>query len=296
MLRLTGNSIVADEIELSTLNSVLGLHSPTGRWVTYNTPMDGTRKASAHDIVFQARAGSPELNCCSVNGPRGLGMISDWAVMRAGNGLVLNWYGPSAFTTTVGKSHQVTLTQETNYPIEPRVRLRVQSKGGESFPIHLRIPYWSQKTRVTIDGRVQPTPEAGTYLQLERKWRSDVLIEVDFDFSFHFWKGDKECRGKTSVYRGPILLTYDRRFNEMDPTEVPELDANGLAGKLVKADAWLPPMLLMEFAAANGGKLRLCDFASAGITGSPYRSWLPVKDAPEHAFSERNPLGSSRAS
>src|SRR5258705_7483643 len=46
MLRLTGHSIVADEMELSTLNSVLGLHSPNRRWVTYNTPMDGTRKAN----------------------------------------------------------------------------------------------------------------------------------------------------------------------------------------------------------------------------------------------------------
>jgi DUF1680 family protein len=42
MLRLTGNSIVADELELSTINSVVGLHSATGRWATYNTPMDMT--------------------------------------------------------------------------------------------------------------------------------------------------------------------------------------------------------------------------------------------------------------
>src|SRR5581483_8333263 len=57
MLRLTGDPVVADELELTTLNSALGLFSPTGRWATYNTPMDGVRKASAHDIVFQAREG-----------------------------------------------------------------------------------------------------------------------------------------------------------------------------------------------------------------------------------------------
>src|SRR5437773_5415886 len=99
MLRMTEDSIVADELELSMLNSVLGLHSPSGRWVTYNTPMDGIRKASAHDIVFQARAGSPELNCCSVNGARGLGMISDWALVRSGEDVLLNWYGPSTIST-----------------------------------------------------------------------------------------------------------------------------------------------------------------------------------------------------
>ena len=98
MLRMTGSSVVADEIELATLNSGFGLHSRSGRWVTYNTPMDGVRNASAHDIVFQARAGSPELNCCSVNGPRALGMIGDWALMRERGGLVLNWYGPGSMT------------------------------------------------------------------------------------------------------------------------------------------------------------------------------------------------------
>ena len=74
MLRLTGNSIVADELELTMLNSVVGMHSSTGRWATYNTPMNGVRCASAHSIVFQSREGTPELNCCSVNTPRGFGM------------------------------------------------------------------------------------------------------------------------------------------------------------------------------------------------------------------------------
>ena len=60
MLRLTGDPLVADELELSTFNAVFGAQSPTGRWWTYNTPMDGHRRASAHDIVFQARAGTPE--------------------------------------------------------------------------------------------------------------------------------------------------------------------------------------------------------------------------------------------
>jgi len=79
MLRLTGDSRVADELELSLFNSGFGMMSPSGRWVTYDTPMDGARLASAHSIVFQSRAGSPELNCCSVNGPRALGLTGEWA-------------------------------------------------------------------------------------------------------------------------------------------------------------------------------------------------------------------------
>jgi len=42
-------------------------------------------------------------------------MISDWALMRDGDGLVLNWYGPSKIAARVGDT-PVTLTQETDYP------------------------------------------------------------------------------------------------------------------------------------------------------------------------------------
>ena len=69
-LRLTGSAACADELELATENAALGAEHSSGRWWTYSTPMDGHREASAHSIVFQARAGTPELNCCSVNGPR----------------------------------------------------------------------------------------------------------------------------------------------------------------------------------------------------------------------------------
>lgn len=97
MLRLTGDPLCADELELTTFNGGVGAQHPSGRWWTYNTPMDGFREASAHTIVFQARAGTPELNCCSVNAPRALGMLSEWAVMADAAGLVVNYYGPGSF-------------------------------------------------------------------------------------------------------------------------------------------------------------------------------------------------------
>src|SRR4029079_6255926 len=87
MLRLTGNPVVADELEWSAWNAALGAQHPSGRWWTYNTPMDCQRTASARAIVFQALAGSPELNCCSVNGPRSLCLLADWAVMYSADGI-----------------------------------------------------------------------------------------------------------------------------------------------------------------------------------------------------------------
>jgi hypothetical protein len=294
MLRLTEDSVVADELELSTLNSVLGLHSPTGRWATYNTPMDGVRKASAHDIVFQAREGTPELNCCSVNAARGLGMISDWALMRDAAGLRLNWYGPGTMTAELPSGVTVRVTQETDYPRDGRVRIAVVPAKEAAFPLRLRIPHWSAATKVAVNGTPVAAPRPGTYLTLDRTWKNGDRVDLELDLRPHFWVGERECRGKVSAYRGPVLLTWDRRFNDTAPADVPAMSAEDFPGRVVSWDGSNRPILLVEVPAAGGKVVRLCDFASAGQAGSPYRSWLPVEGVTATEFSRANPLRSGR--
>lgn len=299
MLKLTENSLVADELELSLFNSIVGMHSPTGRWSTYNTPMDGLRKASAHEINFQCREGSHELNCCSVNSARGFGLISDWAVLQTPGAVTLNWYGPGAITVPLGgAAGSLTLEQETEYPRENRVRLKVGLKAPAKFALRLRIPHWSKQTRLQLNGMTASGVDGGRYLMLERTWTPGDTITLEFDFALQFWAGEREYAGKVSVYRGPLLLTYDRRYNACDPDAVPALTARGLgaAGKIVAFDRALPPFLLMEFPANDGSVLRLCDFGSAGFGGSPYRSWLEITGCAQTEFSKQNPRRSAAVS
>ena len=295
MLRLTGDSLVADELELSTLNSGLGLHSHSGRWVTYNTPMDGVRKASAHEIVFQSREGTSELNCCSVNGPRALGMISDWALMSGRDGLRLNWYGVGLMTARCAGT-TVTLQQETDYPRGADVALKVSPARATQFPLLLRIPAWSTRTRVLVNGEVQSGVQPGSYLCLERRWKRGDRVELRFDMRPHWWVGERECQGLTSLYRGPLLLTYDRRFNDFDPDDVPSLRAADLRLRPTRWTGPDPaPWLLVSCTGSGGRRVQLCDFASAGEAGSPYRTWLPVRGAGRaRRFRRDNPLRTTR--
>jgi DUF1680 family protein len=294
MLRLTEESIVADELELSTLNSVLGVHSPSGRWATYNTPMDGLRKASAHDIVFQAREGSPELNCCSVNSARGFGLLSDWALLHDSDGIVLNWYGPCTLKTTLPHDVTVQLRQETDYPRDRAVRLTITPSAATAFTLKLRIPAWSAGTEVQVNGETVRDVMPGKYLALKRTWKAGDTVDLKMDFSLHYWVGERECKVRTSMYRGPILLTYDRRFNDFDPHQLPALDAKGLTARVVSAPGPRQPILLLEFSGVDGRKVRLCDFASAGNGGSPYRSWLEVRNVTATEFQRTNPLRTGR--
>lgn len=278
MLRLTANPLVADEIELSLFNGMLGGQSPTGRWWTYNTPMDGVKKASAHDIVFQARAGSPELNCCSVNAPRGLSMLAEWALMAGQDGFTLNFYGPGTMQVPLASGAMLTLTQTTEYPVQGKVAIQLGLEQPATFTLRLRIPSWSQETRVTVNGEAVDAV-AGSYLALARTWQKGDRIELDFDMRLHLWVGEKECEGKVSLYRGPILLAYDQRYNSMDPADIPPISLQHLT---YVETAWrepLAPWLLLRFEGQDGAPLYLCDFANAGIAGTEYRSWLPLTES-----------------
>lgn len=313
MLKLTRNSVVADELELSLLNSVMGMHSSTGRWATYDTPMNGVRCASAHSIVFQSREGTPELNCCSVNTPRGFGMLSDWALMRDEDGLILNYYGPSKMTARLRGNVNVTVTQETEYPVEGKITISVKPTKAVEFTLKLRIPYWSSTTRVRLNGKAVHGVKSGQYLSLMRVWQAGDSIEVEMDLALHVWEGARDCEGLASIYRGPILMTYDHRYNlnnsdggqQVRDTatwdratcmlDIPYLDASRLKPKRVAWTDWLPPMLLLEVKGESGRPVRLCDFGSAGEAGTPYCSWLPVTNCPVPApFSKENPLRSSQ--
>jgi DUF1680 family protein len=275
MLRLTGEPMAADELELSTYNAGLGAWHPSGAWSTYNTPMDGVRRANYDEIVFQARPGSPQLNCCSVNAPRLIGLLSEWRLMRDAQGLRLNAYETSFLNAEVDGT-KVGLDIVGDYPEDPEVVVKVTVSQPAKFALRLRIPHWSSQTKVMVNGSEVEGVRAGSYLALEREWSGDTTIRIGFDFAPRIWVGERECVGKSSIYRGPVLLAYDRRLNR-DAEDDPMLDMAAIRGmRPTEADGTIVAMEVV----ANGRSYRLCDFASAGQDGSLYRSWLKVIDAP----------------
>ncbi|MBQ8047821.1 MAG: glycoside hydrolase family 127 protein [Prevotella sp.] len=275
MLSLTHDPKVADELELSTWNAFLGAQHPSGRSFTYNTPMLGDKKASAHDIVFQSVAGSPELNCCSVNGPRGFGMIGQWAVTSNDKILTVNYYGESS-TTIDHDGGEVSVLQTGNYPFDKDIHLQF-STGKAIKTLCLRIPAWSKETILTLNGKPMKDVCAGTYYTMH-DIRDNDQIDISFDFSLHYWQGDRELHGRTAIYLGPILLTCDQRFEPLTTDSLPSLELSSIETEPLDPSAcpWPQPYLLVKATDSKGHQLTLCDFASAGQAGTSYTSWLPT--------------------
>jgi len=292
-LRLTGDPAGADELELATFNAGLGAQHASGRWWTYNTPMDGAREASAHTIVFQARAGAPELNCCSVNGPRILGMLGEWAVMSAPDGIALNSFVPGSYAFTLA-GRSIRLDLDRDYPRSNSQRARITTEGDTEWTLRLRIPAWSTNTLVRANFDLRAAlPAAGAYLELRRRWKTGDEVVLEFDFGLRAVAGANAAAGKVSLYRGPLLLAYDQAHNGFDENQLPAVNLSRL-----REARLVPPVpnavggeprnwLLLDLPVDGGSTLRLVDFASAGTAGTRYRSWLPaVAPPPPPVFSQ----------
>jgi DUF1680 family protein len=80
---------------------------------------------------------------------------------------------------------------------------------------------------------------AGTYLALNREWRTGDQIELSLDFTPRYWVGAEAYEGKLSVYRGPLLYAYDARYNDVDPGALPAVDWKAL---VFTPETWEEPI------------------------------------------------------
>ena len=176
-LRLTGDSIAGDELEWTLWNSALFSLSPGGRWCVYNNTVgtaagsvtsaaaasDGQRLSALVYAVGQTTPESTDLTCCSVNGPRFLGLLSEWALMGTADGVAVLLYAPLSISAAIptavredGSKAPVTVTikQTTTYPFgSNQVVLQITPSVTATFAVSFRIPVWSKRTAVTVDGR-----------------------------------------------------------------------------------------------------------------------------------------------
>lgn len=307
VLRLTGWSIAADELELSLWNAVLGAQAPDGSWWTYNTPMGGIdvagmgnlgfphpvhrpptlhgeRRPARYDLGWQGRGGAEYLSCCAANAPRGLGLLADWAVMSSDDGVVVNYYGPCSLRVLDRTGAVVAIDQSTAYPTSGRVVVRVTASDDSVRTVALRIPEWARSSTVRVDGGALAQAAPGSYHEVSRSWAATAIIELDFALSTRAVDGGPRPAGAdpasgngavglTAYYFGPLLLAYDEREQAHRVETVPRLRTTP---QPFATDPRPQPGFPLVRARAESalGDVVLRDFASAGmpamrVTGSP---------------------------
>jgi len=206
LLRATGNPVWADELEQSLYNALLGAMSPDGGWWAYFSPLIGERIPSPmqHEDVG--------LSCCVANGPRALLLTPRWAVMGSKEGVVVNLYSQGSYGEKLSDGTEVKILQSTDYPVGDEVNITVEPSKTKRFTISLRIPEWSKKNELSINGeQIKCTP--GSYVKINRVWTEGDKIVLKLDLRGRLIPAPSGAPD-LAVMRGPILLALDSRLTE----------------------------------------------------------------------------------
>jgi DUF1680 family protein len=255
LLRLTGDVRYADELEKNLYNGLLGAMMPDGKWWAYFDGLMGVR------VPSYVQHADVALSCCVVNGPRGLMLTPFWAFMQSAHGPVVNLYAPGS--AQVGN---VKLELTGDYPVSDTVEIKVTPAKTEEFTLSLRIPVWSKRTQLKVNGKELPVTSG--YTKIRRTWHKGDRVSMTFDFRAKI----VELNGQVALQRGPVVLSLDNRLTSATARQVtldhnPELKLNPAAAK--KIVAWM---------AFDVDGLTFCDYASAGNAFSEeniFRTWLP---------------------
>jgi DUF1680 family protein len=280
LLRLTGDPVWADEMELSLYNAMIGAMTPGGEWFSYFTQLTGERVPS-----FIAHA-DLNLSCCVASAPRGMLLTPRWAVMTAPEGPVVNLYAPGNASVKLAGGGEVNIAQETDYPVSERIKLTISPTHKQRFTLKLRIPAWSQQTALAVNG--EPVAcKPGDYAKLEREWAPNDEVLLTLDLRGRALPAPSGAP-QLALMRGPILLALDNRLVPATDTAVwLSTDAEGFVKlkPLAAKPAWARMAFEVPFQVHPSHfyghyttNLALCDFASAGNAWNEknlYRTWLP---------------------
>jgi uncharacterized protein len=254
VLRLTGDATVADEMERTLYNGVLGAMVPDGSWWMHcnPTPLAGpASKARAGDQI----PGYGE-DCCLAQGPKALAIAPWLAVMQDSRGIVVNLYEAAVVAAELADGTRVDLTLTGDFPRSGEVCITVRPPTSTRFPIRLRIPAWSRQTRVAVNGQ-EIACAPGSYLSLDRVWSPGDLIRLNFDLRLQLHKGP-DGGGRVALTRGPVVLAQDSRLGPVDaPLALERLDTAVL-------ETAPRENIYLQCRLADGSTL--CDYASAGNT------------------------------
>lgn len=278
LLQVTGDIKWANEMERTFYNALAGSMTPDGSLWSKYSELSGYR----HFGEDQCGMG---MNCCTASGPRGMMVIPSFALMHNDQGPVLNLFTDGTYNFKSPDKQEVEMAVKTQYPVSGHVTVEIVPSAPSTFNFQVRIPSWSERTLVTINGETQSSPVAGNYLNLRRTWQKGDKVDIVFDMRPRVVSspGDKLFY---AIEYGPLVLATDQRLENKQNAEFlePRTDESGeLPIEIVPSQskpfyfvAKIPFRTKAVFDVDT--EITFCNYASAGNTWSAesaFRVWIP---------------------
>ena len=253
MFLLHGDSKYYDVLERSLYNGVISGVSLDGGTFFYPNPLESDGRHQRQDWFGCA--------CCPSNICRFIPSVPGYVYAVKDNDLYVNLYMANTMHDNVKNGH-VSVSMETNYPWDGKVKLVVNEAPKKGFNLKLRIPGWVRGEvvpsdlyefdddvelgyKVSLNGQEINADLDKGYFCIDRKWAPGDVVVLDMDMEPRLVKANDKVeadRGRVAVERGPIVYCAewpdnpDVKVREVVLSDSPKLAVRENKGKLYGID------------------------------------------------------------
>ena len=253
MFLLHGDSKYYDVLERSLYNGVISGVSLDGGTFFYPNPLESDGRHQRQDWFGCA--------CCPSNICRFIPSVPGYVYAVKDNDLYVNLFMANTMHDKV-KNGDVSVSMETNYPWDGKVKLVVKEAPKKGFNLKLRIPGWVRGEvvpsdlyefdddvelgyKVSLNGQEIKADLDKGYFCIDRKWVPGDVVELVMDMEPRLVKANDKVeadRGRVAVERGPIVYCAewpdnpDLKVREVVLSNSPKLAVRENKGKLYGID------------------------------------------------------------
>jgi len=208
MLAVTGEAKYADVIERALYNGINSGMSLDGTLYCYRNPL-GFDPSSGDQI----RNPWYDTTCCPPNLERTFASLPGYFYSTSKDGLYAHFYDNSVLDWHLQDGTGIKVTQKTKYPWDGAVNITLAPAKTTDFTLYVRIPSWSNASRVTVNGKEVVGATAGQYLAIKRNWANSDVVELKFDMAAQVLQANQRVvddYGRVAVQRGPLVYCLEQ--------------------------------------------------------------------------------------
>jgi len=215
MLAASGEAKFADVMERALYNGINSGMSLDGTNYCYRNPLafDPTGNSRyVEDPEGKIRNPWYYTTCCPPNLERTFAALPGYFYSTGSDGIYVHLYDNSQMNGKLEDGTGLRMVQKTDYPWDGDVHVSIYPEQPHEFTVYVRIPGWSLKNTVNINGKPVAGIEPGKYLPIRRRWTAGDAIDLGFEMTTRLLKANPavvEDRGRVAFQRGPIVFCME---------------------------------------------------------------------------------------
>ncbi len=228
---LHGESKYFDVLERTLYNGLIDGVSMDGGGFFYPNPLESMGQHQRQSWFGCA--------CCPSNICRFLPSLPGYVYAVKDRNAYVNLFLSNSSSLVVG-GKKVLLNQDTRYPWDGNITIKIGENKAGIFGLKIRIPGWVKGQPVpsdlyyytdgkllgyaiTVNGRkAEGTVTSDGYFTVSRQWKSGDVVHVHFDMGVRTVRANNQVaadRGQVAIERGPVVYAAewpDNKFNIMN--------------------------------------------------------------------------------